>query len=79
MAHNGDYFDIPWVKGRLLFHGLPPMRPIPTIDTKALASRHFYLNSNRLDYLGQYLGVGKKIKTDYDLWLDCMNGDEKAL
>lgn len=52
VAHNGDNFDIPWVRGRILFHGMTPPAPIIQIDTKSLAAKHFYLNSYRLDYLG---------------------------
>ena len=31
------------------------------------------------DYLGEYLGLGRKLDTDFQLWLDCMAGDPAAL
>jgi len=39
----------------------------------------FSLNSNRLDALGQFLGVGRKLAhTGKHLWLSVMAGDLKA-
>lgn len=39
-----------------------------------MAKRHFYFNSNRLDYLGQYLGLGRKLETEKGLWLKVLMG-----
>lgn len=77
--HYGDRFDLPYFNARAIKHGLKPIPPIIQIDTKAIAKSKFLFNSNRLDYLGQFLGLGKKIKTDGDLWLGCLRGDKKAL
>lgn len=77
--HNGDKFDLPWVRTRALFHELDMPIGIKTIDTLKVARRHFRFNSNRLDYLAQYLGIGAKIKTDYDLWKGAMAGDQSSL
>lgn len=79
VAHNGDKFDVPWLKARAAYHRIPITPYIKTVDTKAQSARNFYFNSNRLDYLGQFLGVGRKIETDFDLWKDVMAGDERAL
>jgi hypothetical protein len=79
VAHYGDGFDIPWIRGRALKHGLTC--PIyKTVDTKAWSSRLFYLPSNKLDFLADYLKIGTKIRTDYDLWVDItVHRDKKAL
>ncbi len=69
VAHYGDRFDFPWIRGRALKHGLI-VPTLKTIDTKAWSSRLFYLPSNKLDFLGSYLGIGNKIRTEYDLWVD---------
>jgi len=79
IAHYGDRFDLPYVNTRSLFHGLDPLAPVPTIDTYKIAKRHFKFNSNRLDYLGKFLGVGGKIHTDQSLWLKCLLGDTSAI
>lgn len=68
--HNGDRFDLPWFKTRCLFHGLIPMPDYKTIDSCAIARRKFYFNSNKLNYIAKYFGLGEKLKTDLDLWKD---------
>lgn len=80
LAHNGDSFDQKYTNGRFLKYGLPQPSPYDTIDTLKIARKRFKLNSNKLDHLGEYLGVGRKISTGgKQLWIDCMNGDIKAL
>lgn len=79
VAHNGDNFDIRWVRTRAVYYKLPPLPPVVQIDTKKMAKRVFNFNSNRLVYLAEFLGVGKKLKTDFDLWKDCIKGDVAAL
>jgi uncharacterized protein YprB with RNaseH-like and TPR domain len=79
VAHNGDSFDIKKAKSRFLFYKLEPIRPLATVDTKKVAKSVFSLNSNKLDDIGDYLKVGRKIKhTGFDLWLGCMNNDKKS-
>jgi DNA polymerase elongation subunit (family B) len=77
--HYGDYFDLPVLRARALFHGINPFPPVLTTDTKKIASKLFKFNSNKLDYLAQYLKLGKKKKTDYDLWKRCRRGDAEAI
>jgi uncharacterized protein YprB with RNaseH-like and TPR domain len=68
VAHNGDRFDIPWIRTRCLIHGLPMMPNPKSIDTLKYARSKFNFNSNRLDYLAQYMGLGGKLPTGFDLW-----------
>ena len=79
IAHNIDRFDIPMLNNRVLKLDLEPLGPTQSIDTLKLAKRSFRLAYNKLDYLGEYLGCGNKIKTDFDLWKRCYSGDKKAL
>jgi hypothetical protein len=79
VAHYGDRFDLPWIRARAAFHGLSVSPYIKSIDTKAQSSKLFYFNSNRLDYLAQFLGLGQKIDTDFDLWKRVVSGDKSAL
>lgn len=79
VAHNGDSFDIKKSNARFIVHGLPPPNPFQTIDTLKIARRHFKFDSNKLDNIGRYLGVGRKMPhTGKDLWLGCMDGDAKS-
>lgn len=80
VGHNIDRFDMPWIKTRALFHGLQPFPSWKTADTLQWARRLLLFNSNRLDYIGRFLGVGGKIKTEFKLWKEVMiNRDPSAL
>lgn len=80
IAHNGDKFDMPWFLTRCAFHGIRTFPYYKTADTLQWARRKFYFNSNRLNYIGQYLGLGKKLKTEFGLWKAvCLDNDRKAL
>jgi hypothetical protein len=79
IAHNGDRFDIRKANARFVTHGLAPPSPYKSVDTLKLARKHFKFDSNKLDDLGGYLGVGRKLPhTGKHLWLNCMRGDEKS-
>lgn len=79
VAHNGDSYDIKFTEGRMIYHSLDPLPPIPSIDTLKVAKSRLLLNSNKLDYLGRYLGLGKKISTKNELWLRVLQGDKTAI
>lgn len=79
VGHNAGAFDVPLFKTRLLDNGMPPPKTVKVIDTLKIA-KTLKFNSNKLDSLGHYLEVGRKIPTEgMKLWLDCMNGDKEAL
>lgn len=78
--HNGDKFDIKKLNTRLIYHRLDPLpNKLNTVDTLKEARRTFAFSSNRLDYLGKYLGVGEKIVTEPDLWSRVLVGDKNAI
>ena len=81
VAHNGDRFDIKWLRTRCLFHGLPMFPRYQSIDTLKEARSLFNFNSNKLDYIAKYLGVGSKTKHEgIDLWKKViLEKDSKAL
>jgi hypothetical protein len=78
IAHNGDRFDIKKTNTRFLIHRLPIASPLISIDTLKIAKRYFAFDSNRLDYLGRDLGVGRKVETKSRLNQRCFNGDRSA-
>ncbi|HRF71123.1 MAG TPA: ribonuclease H-like domain-containing protein [Candidatus Pelethenecus sp.] len=79
IAHNGNSFDIKKANSRFMKHHLLPPSPYKTIDTKLVAKRYFKQDSNKLDDLGDYFGIGRKINTGgFELWLGCEAGDKKA-
>lgn len=80
IGHNIDRFDLPWVRTRCLFHNLPPLPTPKSVDTLKICRSKFYFNSNRLDYVAKYLGIGGKLKTEFGLWKDIvLNKDAGAL
>lgn len=71
IGHNGDSFDIKHVNARIAYHKLPPISTSLTDDTLKLVRRKLKLVSYKLDYLGQFFGLGNKLETGgYQLWLD---------
>jgi hypothetical protein len=76
VAHNGDKFDQKKSQARFIINGLQPPSPCKTIDTLKIARASFGFDSNKLNDLAKYLGIGGKIPhTGMHLWLGCMNGD----
>lgn len=80
VGHNGDKFDLKWIRTRCIKHKIKLTPYFKSIDTLKQARSLFKFNSNRLDYIGDYLEHGKKINTSYDLWKKIiLNKDKKAL
>jgi ribosomal protein S27E len=70
---------MPLIRTRMIKNGIRGLKKVKTIDTLKIA-RRLKFNSNKLDSLGNYLGVGRKMKHEgIDLWIRCMKGDPKAL
>ena len=69
IGQNSNHFDLPYIQGRLAYHGLPPIitkqQPF-LIDIMKYAKRSFYLNSYSLDYRLKYHGKKGKKKMDWD-------------
>jgi len=72
VAHNGDRFDLKWLKTRALFHRLPMLPNYKQFDTLKVAKSKLLFNSNRLDYIAKFLGHEGKNSTTIDLWMDIM-------
>lgn len=80
VGHNGDKYDLPWIRTRCLVHNIEFFPNYTTIDTLKQSRSKFRFNSNRLDYIANFLQVGEKMETSFDLWKDIMvNNDKDAL
>lgn len=80
LTQNGDTFDIKWLRTRCIYHDIPVSSKFNSIDTLKMARAGFKFNSNKLDYMGKFLGLGGKLETTYDLWKDIvLNNDKKAM
>lgn len=81
IGHNIDHFDTKFIMGRALKHGIIGLPKYQSTDTLKLARKHFLLNSNKLDYIAQLLGIGSKIRhRGMAMWDDIiLRNDLKAL
>lgn len=76
---NSAGFDHKHINREFLENGLMPPSPVKDLDLMSVVKANFAFPSNKLDYVAQRLGVGAKVKhSGFQLWLDCMAGDEKA-
>ena len=80
VGHNGDKFDLAWIRTRCLYHNIDMFPKYTTIDTLKVARQKFKFNSNKLNYIADFLGIGQKIKTEFGLWKDIvLHKDTKAM
>ena len=80
VGHNIQKFDRKKMNTRFLMHGLPAPSSYLMIDTLLHARKQFAFHSNKLDYIAQKLGVGKKVKHEgFEMWKKCMKGDTEAI
>jgi predicted RNA-binding Zn-ribbon protein involved in translation (DUF1610 family) len=76
---NGIAFDTKHINREFLKHGILPPSPYKQLDLMRVVKRQFKLPSNKLDYISQYIGIGKKESHEgFGLWVKCMAGDKKA-
>lgn len=79
VGHNSDQFDYRQMHGRIVQFKLPPIPKPQQVDTKKLAKRLGYYESNKLDDLSKRFGHGGKLDHEgIELWWKCMNGEKKA-
>jgi uncharacterized protein YprB with RNaseH-like and TPR domain len=77
--YNGTKFDIPTLNKEFLLHRFNPPSPYKQIDLLRVVRSQFRFPSNKLDYVAQRLGLGKKQSHEgHELWVKCMNGDKNA-
>jgi DNA polymerase III epsilon subunit-like protein len=79
IAHNLDKFDYPVINTRVAKHGLENLGVQTNIDTLKLARKNFKFPHNSLDGIAAYFGLPRKLKTEFKLWADVVEGDELAL
>ena len=77
--YNGNKFDIPTLNKEFVYYKIPPAAPVKHIDLYKVVRSSFRFPSNKLDYVSQQLGLGKKASHEgFELWVKCMNGEEVA-
>lgn len=79
VTHNGDNFDIKKLNARFFVNGYPKPMYFKSVDTKKIATDNFALTYNKLDWIAQIVGIGRKIETDFKWWKECEAGNTKYL
>jgi DNA polymerase elongation subunit (family B) len=79
MGWNSDKFDIPWLQRCFIEQKLHEPAPFKKLDLMKRVKAKARLPSYKLDFVAQWLGVGRKLRTGgYDLWDDVLAGCAKA-
>ena len=77
--YNGARFDVPTLNKEFIKHDLTPPAPYHQIDLLKVVKRQFRFFSNKLDAVLRFLGMPQKMShKGFDLWRECMEGDDKA-
>ena len=75
IAHNGDRFDLPFLRTRCLYHGILMFPTYRTLDTLKKTRSSFLFASNKLDYLLKFTEVGQKVEHEgFDMWTKIVEG-----
>ena len=76
IGHNGDKFDLRFLRARCLYHGVLMFPTYRTLDTLKKSRSSFLFASNALNYLLKYTEVGSKVEHEgMPMWKKCVEGD----
>lgn len=78
IGHNSNAFDQKKANLRFALHDLPVPSYYEELDTKVLAKQMMKADSNSLNNLGKFFGIGTKDGAQGPIWKDCLRGDKKA-
>lgn len=82
IAHNGKSFDIKKINAYAIMNDIKPPSPFRQIDTLIEARKNFMFERNTLAYVADALNCSPKLEhkkfQGFDLWKECMKGNEEA-
>lgn len=71
VAHNGDRFDIKWLRTRCFMQGIPFPAYVKSLDTLRKSRSMFNFQSNKLEYITKAVNVSNKMESGgLKLWDD---------
>jgi hypothetical protein len=81
VGHNIDRFDTKWIMTRAIKHGIEVLPKYNSYDTLKKAKFKFNFNSNKLDYIAKFLGLGGKYEhPGMKMWDDIiLRNDPEAM
>lgn len=78
IGHNGDRFDIKEIRTRCINYGVLMFPRYRSLDTLKKSRQYFNFASNKLDYIGNFLNVGRKLDHEgFQLWVDVVENKKK--
>ena len=80
VAYNGKSFDKKKMNAKFLEYGFPEPSPYKLVDPYLIVKGNFALTSKKMDFVVKYINDVEEGKhsTDFQLWVDCMNGVKGA-
>lgn len=79
VTHYGTRFDVPMVNTKLLSWGLPPLPPVPHVDTWRVSKYKLKLHSNRLASVSAMFGLDDKTPVLGRQWIQAIAGHKPSL
>ena len=79
VGHNVERFDLRKLNWRFISQDIEPPSPFKTIDTLKHSRKEFFAPSHKQDSLTKYFKLQHKLETDFQLWMDCEDGNKQAL
>lgn len=79
VAHNGKMFDIRKLNARFWINKMKPPAPYKLIDTLIEYQKVMGLSSFKMDFISKLINRRGKIETNYQLWIDCSEGEQESL
>lgn len=80
VMHNGKKFDHKVIQTRGTYFGYGRLPTVKILDTLEIAKQKLRLPSNKLDSIGNYFNLGRKIDTGgIELWKKVQQGDKQAM
>ncbi len=79
VGHYSSVFDLKFINGRLLLHGLPPLPPIKHVDTCFELRKISKFSSNRLGHVAKLLKLSNKKKENGwpEAWIEVTRNPKK--
>lgn len=77
--YNGKSFDTKHLNAEFFQRAMGKPAPFREVDLLQVVKRNFRFISNKLEFVSRAAGLGGKVQTGgFNLWNDCLAGDEKA-
>lgn len=80
ITHYGTYFDMPFLRAKMMKHNLEPLPQMFAVDTWQIARKNFKMSSRRLQNMANFFDLGEKDTVEGRLWMEAAyNGSKEAI